>query len=63
MLIWDRFNYRCGDTINKFIKSLRNYRGRLPSNILKTIRGQALNGDLDGAKNGLEKALNKYNIN
>lgn len=49
--------------MSKFIKSLKNYRGRLPSNILKTIRGQALNGDLEGAKKGLEKALNKYNIN
>lgn len=49
--------------MNRFIRSLRNYRGRLPNNILKTIRGQALNGDLEGAKKGLEKALNKYNIN
>lgn len=49
--------------MNRFIKSLKNYRSRLPSNILKTIRGQALNGDLEGAKKGLEKALNKYNIN
>lgn len=46
----------------KFIKELKNYRGRLPSNVLKTIRGQALNGDLEGAKKGLEKALIKYNI-
>lgn len=49
--------------INKFIKSLKNYRGLLPSNILKTIRGQALSGDLEGARKGLEKALIKYNIN
>lgn len=49
--------------MSKFIKNLKNYRGRLPSNTLKTIRGQALNGDLEGAKKGLERALNKYNIN
>ena len=49
--------------MSRFIKSLKNYRGRLPSNVLKTIRGQALNGDLEGARKGLNKALYKYNIN
>ena len=49
--------------MNKFIKSLKCYKGQLPRNVLKTIRGQALSGDLEGAKKGLEKALNKYNIN
>lgn len=49
--------------MNKFIIELKKYRRTLPKNTLKTIRGQALAGDLEGAKKGLEKALIKYNIN
>lgn len=33
-----------------FINGLKRYRKRLPKNVLKTIRGQAIAGDLDGAK-------------
>lgn len=33
-----------------FINDLKRYRKRLPKNVLKTIRGQAIAGDLDGAK-------------
>lgn len=39
--------------IYKFIKTLKKYRGLLPKQKLLTIRGQALNGDLEGAKKGL----------
>lgn len=46
--------------MNEFLKSLKNYRRVLPKNIIKTIRGQALNGDLEGARKGLEKAIHKY---
>ena len=45
--------------MNKFIKNLKKYKEILPRNVLKTIRGQALNGDLEGARKGLEKALEK----
>lgn len=38
-----------------FIKELSKYRGYLPRQIIKTLRGQALSGDLVGAKKGLEK--------
>lgn len=38
-----------------FIKELGKYRGYLPRQIIKTLRGQALSGDLVGAKKGLEK--------
>ena len=38
-----------------FIKELGKYRGCLPRQIIKTLRGQALSGDLVGAKKGLEK--------
>lgn len=46
--------------MNKFIRKLKKYREILPRNILKTIRGQALSGDLDGAIKGLDTALKKY---
>lgn len=38
-----------------FIKELGKYRGCLPRQIIKTLKGQALSGDLVGAKKGLEK--------
>lgn len=38
-----------------FIKELGKYKGYLPRQIIKTLRGQALSGDLVGAKKGLEK--------
>ena len=43
--------------MNNFIKDLKKYRGILPRNTIKTLRGQALSGDLEGAKKGLEKIL------
>lgn len=46
---------------NQFIHELKEYRGKMPKNVLKTIRGQALNGNLEAAKKGLEKATIKYN--
>ncbi len=46
--------------MNKFIRKLKKNREILPRNILKTIRGQALSGDLDGAIKGLDTALKKY---
>lgn len=38
-----------------FIKELSKYRSCLPRQRIKTLRGQALSGDLVGAKKGLEK--------
>lgn len=38
-----------------FIKELGKYRGYLPRQIIKTLRGQALSGDLVGAKKGLDR--------
>lgn len=43
----------------KFIKSLKSYRGKMPKQTIKTIRGQALSGDLEGAKLGLKKVLER----
>lgn len=39
----------------KFIRSLKEYRREIPKQQLKTIRGQALSGDLEGARLGLKK--------
>lgn len=41
--------------IDGFIRSLKNY--RLTKHQIKTLRGQALAGDLEGAQKGLEKAV------
>lgn len=46
--------------MNNFIVELKRYRRTLPRNILKTIRGQAMAGDLEGARKGLKTALDKY---
>lgn len=44
----------------KFIKLLKDYRGILPRQTIKTLRGQALAGDIEGAKRGLKKEVSKY---
>ena len=46
--------------MDNFIIELKRYRRTLPRNVLKTIRGQALAGDLEGARKGLKTALDKY---
>lgn len=47
--------------INAFLNELKLYRVALSKRSLKTIRGQAINGDLIGAKKGLRKLLKKEN--
>lgn len=49
--------------MDNMFKRLKKHRHDLPKQTLKTIRGQALSGDLEGAKKGLEKALNKKQDN
>jgi len=44
----------------KFIKLLKDYRGILPRQTIKTLRGQASAGDIEGAKKGLKKEVSKY---
>lgn len=41
--------------IRYFVIELKKYRGKIPRHVLKTIGGQALSGDLIGARKGLEK--------
>lgn len=41
--------------INVFIKTLKGQVGNLTRQQLSTLKGQAIAGDLDGAKKGLKK--------
>ena len=43
----------------EFVRQLKEYRGKMPKQQLKTIRGQALSGDFEGAKIGLKKVLER----
>ena len=43
----------------RFIKTLKDYRGLLPRQVIKTLRGQALARDVKGAKKGLKKEVSK----
>ncbi len=45
--------------IRIFISELRKYRNSLSKQVIKTLRGQALSGDLNGAKKGLNRILGK----
>ena len=49
--------------MSSFIRELRQYRHILPKQTISTLRGQALSGDLEGAKRGLKTALNKTQSN
>jgi len=40
-----------------FVASLKRYRGILSTQQIRTLKGQALNGQLDSAEKGLEKLL------
>lgn len=42
----------------KFIDLLKDFRGVLNNQQIKTLRGQALAGDISGALKGLDKSLN-----
>lgn len=41
--------------IKTFVIELKKYRGILPKQTIKTLRGQALSGNLEGARKGLKK--------
>ena len=43
----------------RFIKGLKDYRGLLPRQVIKTLRGQALAGNVKGARKGLKKEVDK----
>ncbi len=43
--------------INIFIKTLKSQIGKLTRQQMHTLKGQALSGDLDGAKKGLNRLI------
>lgn len=43
----------------KFLKQLKAYRPFLTQQQYRTLKGQALAGDVDGAVKGLNKVLNR----
>ena len=45
----------------EFIKALKKYRGKLNKQQIKTLRGQALSGNLEGARLGLKKITKEVN--
>jgi hypothetical protein len=47
--------------MNLFIKELGKYRDILPRHRIKALKGQALSGDLEGARKGLTKVLSDEN--
>lgn len=49
--------------LNQFLKKLRKHKNHIERNTFKTIRGQAINGDLEGARKGLMKMLDKEMMN
>jgi len=40
-----------------FLRELRKYKDHLTKQQFKTLRGQVINGDCEGAKKGLKKIL------
>ena len=46
-------------TNQQFVCLLKSCRGKLPRQTLRTLRGQALAGDIDGAVRGLTRLLEK----
>jgi len=49
--------------MNSFIKELKEHRHILPKQIISTLRGQAISGNVEGAIKGLETVLNKRQSN
>ena len=43
----------------KFVSQLKKYRNVLPKQTIKTLKGQALSGDLEGARKGLRKVIRR----
>lgn len=45
--------------INRFIKKLKQYNRYISKQQFKTLKGQAISGDIVGAERGLQKILQK----
>lgn len=48
--------------IKRFVIELKKYRGILSKQTIKTLRGQALSGNLEGARKGLKKITKEVSI-
>lgn len=46
----------------RFMRVLRKYTRKLPRQVILTLRGQALSGDIRGAQKGLEKELRRVGV-
>ena len=46
--------------LNSFMKKLKNNRPFLTKQQYRTIKGQALSGDINGAEKGLNSLLRRY---
>lgn len=46
--------------LNRFIRKLKNCRQYLSKQQYRTIKGQALAGDIEGAEKGLNSLLRRY---
>ena len=46
--------------LNSFMRKLKNSRPYLSKQQYRTIKGQALSGDIDGAQKGLNSLLSRY---
>lgn len=46
--------------MNEYLKLLKKYRNKLTRQQLLTLRGQILNGDIEGFKKGLKKLVKKH---
>ena len=46
--------------INRILKNLGDLRSTIPTQTLKTIRGQAIAGDIKAARKGLNREMKKY---
>ena len=45
--------------LTTFLHTLRTYRRQIPKQSLRTLRGQALSGDIEGARRGLAHILQR----
>ena len=46
-------------TLNDFMQLLNRHQKRLTRQQIRTLKGQAINGDITGAEKGLNKLLKK----
>lgn len=49
--------------INQFMSELKKHRHDISKQTISTLKGQALAGDVEGARKGLDKALSKNQSN